>query len=105
MRINEFKLHRKENTGVDDICCQLELEVVGGEEAVCYRVSSIYIGIPDTYWGNSLRDGDPEAIELSVIKLRDAARPCLSGSHDISVGINALQILVVRLSGARLQAD
>ena len=42
-------------------------------------------------------DGEPDAIKLSVLKLRDAARPCLGESHDISVGINALQILV-RLS-------
>ena len=53
-----------------------------------------FTGIPYVYWGNSLRDGDPEAIKLLVIKLRDAARPCLGESHDISVGINALQILV-----------
>jgi hypothetical protein len=71
---------------------------VVGAEILCAKEEFLaFLGIPDTYWGNSLRDGDPEAIEFSVIKLRDAARPCLGESHDISVGINALQILV-RLS-------
>ena len=85
-----------------DICCQVP--VVGGEDAVCQRgVSTIFTDIPDSYWGNSLRDGDPlaESFELSVIKLReqrDTARPCLGESHDISVKINALQILVRNLN-------
>ena len=61
-------------------------------------VPRLFIGVPDTFWGNSLLDEDPGAIKLSVIKLRVAARPCLGESHDISVGINALEILV-RLSG------
>ena len=67
-------------------------------EAACQRaVSGVFKGIPDKYWGILLRVGDPEII-LSVIKLRGAARLGLGESHDISVGINALQILV-RLGG------
>ena len=64
-------------------------------DAACQRaVSGVFTDIPDKYWGIPLRVGDPEAIILSVIKLRDAARPGLGESHDIFVGINALQILV-----------
>jgi hypothetical protein len=61
-------------------------------------VSSILEGIPNTYLGISMWDGDPEVIEISVIKRRDAARPSLGESHDISVGISAHEILV-RLGG------
>ena len=43
-----------------------------GRECLCQR--GVSIGIPDTYWGNLLRDGDPEAIELSVIWLHDATQ-------------------------------
>jgi hypothetical protein len=72
-------------------CCQ------GGRsvDAVPRKgVPRIFGGIPNTYLGISLWDGDPEAIELSVIKRRDAARLSLRESHDISVGISAHQILV-----------
>ena len=59
--------------------------------AACERaVSGVFKDIPDKYWGIPLRVGDPEGIILSVI---NAARPGLGESHDISVGINALQIL------------
>ena len=82
---------------VDDVCCQAVGSASG--DAVCEKgVPCIFTGIPGAYWGIPLRDGDPEDIILSVINLRDAARPCLGESHDISVGINALQILV-RLGG------
>ena len=64
-------------------------------DAACERaVSGVFKDIPDKYWGIPLRVGDPEGIILSVIKPRDAARPGLGESHDISMGINALQILV-----------
>jgi hypothetical protein len=49
----------------------------------------IFGGIPNTYLGISVWDGDPEAIELSR---RDTARPSLRESHDIIVGISAHQI-------------
>ena len=62
---------------------------------MCHEeVPRIFGGVPNTYLAISLWSGDPEAIELSVIKRRDAARRSLDESHDIFVGISAHQILV-----------
>jgi len=61
-------------------------------------VPIIFGVIQNTYLGISFSDGDLDAIGLSVIKRRDAARLSLRESHDISVGISAYKILV-RLDG------
>ena len=80
-------------------CCTRGVGLLLPVEAEPRRgVSSVFGGIPNTYLGISTWDGDPEVIEISVIKLGRAASRLLGESHDISVGICAHQILV-RLSG------